>query len=219
MVMFRRLYIEIFAAVGLIVCLLATSASCHPHIIANVKMEILQATDGSVSGIRVHWGYDAFYSAFVKRMADQDRDGRLSKEELDAFAGQQIGALGEFSYYTRISSASENAAFVGASDYSLMEGENGLLFLSFTIKLKKPMTSRQFEIDVFDPDFFAYFTTEKSDGIKFEGSTLACAAEVQTPPAIDLRNTRSISAAFWSALDGDKNDAKQFINRINVSCR
>ena len=57
------------------------------------------------------------------------------------------------------------------------------------------------------------------DGVRLVGAPPACAPQVTGPDPIDLRNTRSIPAVFWDALNnGSKIAAQQLVNRINVIC-
>lgn len=195
------------------------SAGAHPHIIANVKMEVIASEDGSARAIRAAWRYDSFYSSFVRRMADLDKDGQLSEAELRAFARQQIHALGEFGYYTHVRTDSKSESFSQASDYGLVEENDGQLTLTFTLTFDRPVAARRYNIEVFDPQFFAYFTTPKERGVTFLSSTGSCELTVQTPAPIDLKNTGTIPAAFWSALRGNQSDARQFVNRIDILCQ
>jgi hypothetical protein len=42
---------------------------------------------------------------------------------------------------------------------------------------------------------------------------------VTTPQTIDLKNTASVPAALWKAIDGSADDGRKFINAVDVSCR
>lgn len=204
-----------FVATGLT----TTPASAHPHILATVRTEIIFGEDGTPSALRESWLYDPAYSAFALRQADSDGDGRVSDTELQAFAGKHNSALAEFHYYTSVKADGKDVAVADATDIGLSRDDGGMLTLHFTLPLKFPTTNaKRFTIEIFDPQFFAYFSMPQKVGVSLTGAQPACNSKFTSPVPIDLKNTRSISAAFWAALDGSASAGQQFVSRIDVSC-
>jgi len=169
--------------------------------------------------VRESWAYDAFYSSLARRMADTDRDGKMSDAERVAFGNDQIKALAEFGYFTKLFSGEAAVALALPTDHELVETANDRLTLRFTLPLQTPVQTKDYRIEIFDPQFFAYFTTKDSRNIVFTGAAGHCSPSVTTPQPIDLKNTASVPAALWKAIDGSAADGRQFINSVVVACQ
>lgn len=197
----------------------AAPATAHPHIIASVEAEVIFGEDGALTAIRQSWSYDPAYSAFAMRQIDTDRDGKASDAELAAYAKQQVEALAEFRHFTMVKTGGHAVAFVPPQTYAMRRDDAGRLTLSFELPLKAPTKmAAELTIDVFDSNFFAYFTTSAEGAVRFVGTQQRCESSVISPEPINLKNTRSIPKAFWAALDGSAEAGRQFVNRITVTC-
>ncbi len=202
-----------------IVSVVVPTASAHPHILANVHVEVVYGKNGALAAVRQSWAYDPAYSAFAMRQADADGNGELSNDELAAFAKQQIGSLAEFGYYTVLEAGGKKAEFAEAADYGFSRDSAGALTLHFTLPVKTKLAGdKGFTVEIFDPQFFAYFTTSEEGAVLLTGAPQTCGSKITSPMPIDLTHTRSIPAVFWAALDGSAVAGQQFVNRIVVSC-
>lgn len=204
-----------------LVCGLAgtTPAAAHPHILATVRAEIIYDEAGAFRALRQSWSYDAAFSAFAMREIDADRDGRASEDELAAYARTQVAALGEFGHFTALTVDGRAAPFAAPRDYGIRHDESGRLTLSMTLPLQQPAASpREIVVEIFDPNFFAYFTLAPLGGVLLTGAPYSCTHAARSPAPIDLTNTRSIPQLFWAALDGSAEAGRQFVNRITVTC-
>jgi ABC-type uncharacterized transport system substrate-binding protein len=206
------------AAIGTFVT--AAPARAHPHILANVEVEISYAENSGIAAIRQIWAYDAAYSAFAKRQIDTNRDGQLSDDELAAFAKTQITALAEYGYYTRMESGGAKIEFAEPENYQLRQEASGALTLVFTLPLKTAAApDKKFVLEIYDPTFFAYFTINDNRAVRLSGAPAGCTLDVLGPQPIDLTKPRSIPAAFWDALNnGNAEAGRQFVNRVSVTC-
>ena len=196
-----------------------TAVACaHPHVLPTVQADLIFSPDGHVAAIRQTWLYDSAYSTFVVRDIDSDKDGTISDGELAAFAKSQINALAEHSYFTTVTSQTGKLELGPPESYGVQKLDGGRLQLRFTVPLTiAPLVDKQLTVEVYDPDFFAYFTMA-DDGVHLVGAPQGCAQIATGPQPIDLRNTRIIPAVFWQALDGSKTAGLQFVNRITVTC-
>lgn len=193
-------------------------AGAHPHVLPMVRTGLIFSSDGRVTAIQHTWTYDAAYSTFAARDIDANKDGTIAKDELAAFAKSQIGAFIEHNYFTSVTTQAGNFEFGPPESYGAERLDDGRLELRFTIPFKTaPMADNQLVVEIYDPNFFAYFTMA-GDAVQLVGAPNGCAPMVVGPQPIDLRNTRSIPAVFWQALKGSKTAGLQFINRITVEC-
>ena len=195
-----------------------TVAYSHPHVLPTVRTELIFSPGGNVTAIQQTWLYDSAYSTFVGRDIDVDKDGTTSTSELAAFAKNQIDALSEHSYFTTVTTQIGSFDLGPPESYDVQQLVDGRLQLRFTVPLKAaPAVDKQLIVELYDPNFFAYFTMA-DDGVRLVGAPQGCAPIVTGPQPIDLRNTRSIPALFWQALDGSKTAGLQLVNRITVTC-
>jgi len=193
-------------------------AYSHPHVLPTVRTDLIFSPAGHVTAIRYTWLYDSAYSTFAGRDIDADKDGTISAGELAAFAKNQIDALAEHSFFTTVTTPAGGFDLGPPESYAVEKLADGRLQLSFTIPLKTaPPVDKQLVVELYDPDFFAYFTMA-DDGVRLVGAPQGCVPIVTGPQPIDLRNTRIIPAVFWQALDGSKTAGLQFVNRIAVTC-
>ena len=201
--------------------LILTAAACaHPHVLPTVKVDLIVSSNGLVTAIQHTWLYDSAYSTFIGRDLDTNKDGVISSDELAAFAKNQVDALAEHSYFTTVTAQAGAVELGAAQSYSVEKRDDGRIQLGFVVSLKTSASvDRQLTVELFDPNFFAYFTMA-DDGVHLVGAPQGCVPAVTGPQPIDLKNTRSIPAVFWDALNnGSKTAALQFVNRITVTCR
>lgn len=195
----------------------STLTAAHPHVLPTVRADLVFDADGRMTAIQNIWTYDSMYSNFAARDIDSNKDGTISKDELAAFAESQIEALAEHNYFTTVT-APAGFEFGPAQSVAVEKLGDGRLKLTFTAPFKAPLAfNKQAVIEIFDPNFFAYFTIADG-GVRLIGAREACTTAVTGPQPIDLRNTRSIPSVFWQALDGSKAAGQQFVNRITVTC-
>lgn len=209
----------LFTLIAAVILAVSTEASAHPHVLPSVQADLIFNSDGRMNAIQYIWLYDSAYSTFVGRDIDANKDGVISKEELNAFAKSQIDALGEHRYFTTIKTQTSSLELDLPKSYGVNKLDDGRLQLEFTIPLKAAApVDQQITVELFDPDIFAYFTMA-NDRVRLIGAPQGCVPTVTGPQPIDLRNTRSIPAVFWDALNnGSKTAAQKLVNRIQVKC-
>ncbi len=73
---------------GALTCV-ATAAGSHPHIFVKTEMALELDATQHVTGIRMSWTYDSFFSLliFEDLELDRDADGQLTQKELDLLMG------------------------------------------------------------------------------------------------------------------------------------
>ena len=194
-----------------------TLTSAHPHVLPTVRLDIVFDADQRPSALRQTWTYDSMYSTFAARDIDSNKDGTISDGELADFAKRQLDALTEHAYFTTVTAKAERLDFGALQSYAISKLGDGRLELTFTAPFKTAPASKQLVIEIFDPNFFAYFTMAPG-GVRLIGERDGCGQTVTGPEPIDLKNTRSIPSIFWQALDGSKTAGLQFVNRIVVTC-
>ena len=91
-----------FLSIGAVLALLlpGTAARAHPHVWIDVELEL--RFEGEVlTGMRVVWVFDEYYSAFAVQDFDTNGNKQLDPEELAVIDNGHQG-LGEYSYFTHM---------------------------------------------------------------------------------------------------------------------
>ena len=192
-------------------------AAAHPHILASVRATIVYSDAGVPVALRQQWTYDQAYSAFAMREANKGEQ-KTETEALAQLAKTQTSALAEFGYYTKVAVDGKTVDLGEAGESTLERSADGRLTISFTLSFKSPAAADKLAIEIFDPVFFAYFTMDNDSAVQLSGAPASCIAKIAGPLPVDLKNTRSVPAIFWAALDGSASAGQNFVNRIDVAC-
>src|SRR5829696_5119681 len=104
---------------ALISMVLATPAFAHPHVWVTARADVIFAPGGKLSGVRHSWSFDRGYSAFVTQGLDKNRDGKLTPDELQDLAKQNIESLAESEYFTVLKVNDTKQAFDAPRDYQM----------------------------------------------------------------------------------------------------
>ena len=85
----------------LLVLLLPIICFGHPHLFANVGLEI-KALDNKINSIKISWQFDDMTSQMLLMDYDKNRDKKFDKEESLRFKTDTFDKLKEYGYYTHI---------------------------------------------------------------------------------------------------------------------
>lgn len=212
-----------FRHLGLLLTALAVSAItttspalAHPHVWVTVKSELVYAPDGAITAVRHHWAFDEMFSTFAVQGLDENKDGKLSRDELKSLAEVNVTSLKEFDYFTHAKGDGKKSPFNDASDYWL-EHANGVLTLHFTLALKAPVKAKALEIDIYDGTYFVDFALAKDEAAKLVSAPAACKLQVAGATA-GTTPAQPMNESFFNSLDPSSNFGARFANKISVSC-
>ncbi len=93
-------------------------ALAHPHVWVSVESKVL-FENGAVTGLRLRWIFDEFYTNMAIDGLDTNNDGIYSRTELAELAKVNIEGLGQLGYYTHAKLASQRLSFDAPKDYWL----------------------------------------------------------------------------------------------------
>src|SRR5262249_52945686 len=152
--------------------------------------------DGSVTAIRHAWAFDDMFSAYALQGVEQKTKGAFTREELAALADTNVTSLKEHDYfnYARVDGKIRNDVFGDPTDYWLDYKDSGLT-LHFTLPLRAPLRAQNFEINIFDPEFFIDFASGDDDPpVTMTNAPAQCALTPARPndvPAVSQRLGKS----------------------------
>ncbi|WP_417584316.1 DUF1007 family protein [Pelagibacterium sp.] len=220
--MFARFLRKIGAGclVALVGCV--ATAQAHPHVWIDAAGEVL-FEDGAIVGMRHHWTFDEYFSAWAIQGLDADGDGLLTSEELQPLAEENIEGLDYYSFYTfgDPEGLSGHAPVAGASDPSMVH-EDGRVTLSFTMTFSEPQpVGRIYDIEVGDPEYYAAFTFPEDNSVTLEGAPAGCSVVSKEPQPIspELEERLWMLGPDVTELPEDLREAARALaNLVTVTC-
>lgn len=175
-------------------------ALAHPHVWIEAKSQLVLNEQGKVAAIMIDWKFDEYYTASAIQGLDTNKDGKYQPKELHALAAENIAALKEYSYFTRIK---VNGKKVKSGTITTFRSEHkkGLLHLIFTLPLKTPVNVRQTTLTylMYDPSFYI--------------SVLPTVKTPVTLPQALLKDCRYVVKKSLAETEGD-DDVEKLIKRM-----
>lgn len=199
---------------------LSGAAAAHPHVFVTSRSQIVYQPDGKVTGVRQAWTFDDMFSSFATQGLDADKDGKLSREELQPLAQTNVDSLKEFDYFTFAKLAGKKLLFRPPTDYWL-DYNGTVLTLHFFLPLNAPQDQgrKPLAVEIYDPTYYVAFEMAEDDPAIAVGSP-GCAVDVvrpRPPDATQTANALKLDQADFNAMMGD-GFGSQFANRILVNC-
>jgi len=198
--------------------LLPAIAHAHPHVWVTVKAEVLYARDGSITGMRESWTFDDMYSAYSTQGLEAKTAGQFSRDELASVAKENMDALKEADYYTFATVSRKGLGFKDPADYYLeFDTKEAVLTLHFTLLFKTPIKTKEFQIEIYDPDFFIDFSLAENRPASLVDAPASCQLIVMRPEETSAQNDR-LPESFFQSPGAALNFGAQFANKISVKC-
>jgi len=200
-----------------------TAADAHPHVWATVVTEVLYDGDHRVSGLRHHWTFDEYYSAFAVQGLDANGDGTYDKTELEPLAQENVNSLKEYDYFTFVTVDDREAALLEPRDYAL-DYQNGQLTLHFTLPLETAVDGRLGVVSfaVYDPSYYVAFDYAKAGPVRLaDGAPKACGARfaAERGDAQGNADVKALGEAFFDTLGANADFGVQFAQTVRIDCR
>jgi ABC-type uncharacterized transport system substrate-binding protein len=174
------------ATVAIILSFLPWPALAHPHVLIAARTEIAFNQQGELASITNIWDFDEAFSAFAIQGYDSNGDGILTRQELQPLAEVNLKSLADYGYFTRVTLGGTNVAFGHPKDYFDVFNQEKLT-LHFTLPLAKPLDvhGKTFEVDVYDPEYFAAITFAQDQPVRLLGDSTGCQSFIHRPKPLD----------------------------------
>ncbi len=193
----------------------ASAAQAHPHVYVTMKSEIVYDAEGRMTGIRHHWTFDDMFSSYATQGLESKVKGKFTREELQPLAEVNVTSLKEFDFFTQGKLNGQKAEFEQPVDYFL-EQKDDLLTLHFTLPLKTPATTKNVDLDIYDPLYFVAFEFADKEPITLKGAPPNC--KISTTTLGDQTQAKSLSESVFARPDPNNPFGAQFANKIAVKC-
>ena len=213
---FRRYWLA--SAAALVILFASSPNTAHPHAWIDLTSTVIFDESGWVTGLRLVWVFDDFYTLFVLEGFDIDGDGKVEPERLRELAATNLRNLSEYSYFTFVQSDDQPVAVGTVTDFDTLM-RKGRLVLSFTVPLAEALDPAAASVSyaVYDPTYYIEVLHVGSASIVMEGQAAERCSFALIEPSPSLE-----AIAGAAALDRNQPVSQGlgafFAQRIELTC-
>ena len=176
----RRLRNLAILAMAAVTALAAGPAAAHPHIFVDATATVTFDDAGRVVAIHDSWTFDEAYSAWSVQGLDLNNDGKLSREELQPLADDNMNGLADYSYYTFAGEGTDPNLALGHGTHQTLDMVDGRTTLDFDLPLDKPYAIRKsLELSIADPEYYVAITFKDASVIKLVNAPANCSVGIE----------------------------------------
>ena len=194
------------------------AAAAHPHVWVAVRIEVVFAPDGKITGVRHAWEFDEMYSAYA--VQGLGKDGKPpTKEELAPLAKTNVESLAEFEFFTFAKQSNAKLAFKPPENVTLEANDKKIVTLPFFLPLETPVAAKKpFSFQVYDPTYFVSFGLEKKDPVTLAGAPSGCSLSLVDPAPLLANENQKLSEAFFQNMSPGADFGVKLATRAIVPC-
>jgi ABC-type uncharacterized transport system substrate-binding protein len=157
-------------AAGIFGCmLLPHHLSAHPHtFIANRFMVLFD--DQGLSGIRVNWVFDKFFSTMILEDYDGNHNGALEPVEVQTIKKEAFSYLANHGYFVHIKIDGQPFKVKFVTDFTATIREGALIY-EFTVPCHVRATAqpKQIRVAPYDPTFYTMILFAETGAVQING--------------------------------------------------
>lgn len=116
-----RRHLPLLGLAALLSLLATGRVLAHPHVWISVEAKVVYK-QGAITAIQQRWTFDPVYTAMAVDGLDANKDGKLSRDELQPLAKVNVEGLKEFGYFTAVKLAGTALEIEAPSEYWLEYG-------------------------------------------------------------------------------------------------
>lgn len=181
-----RVVIHRVAATAAIAVLAASRpAAAHPHVWIETVTGFI-ADHGKVSGLRVTWTFDKFFSATLLDDFDSDRDKRFSRKEVGDLEREAFRNTAKQNYFTFVKTDGVLMKGLVPRDFDARV-DNGIVTYAFTLPFPQPAEPQRLSVTYYEDTYYIDVAPAEKGGAVMEGDgSLACSGAVAPDPATTI---------------------------------
>jgi len=192
--------------------------NAHPHAWIDIKVDVLFDEQGKATGLREHWLFDEFYTAFALEGLGVGNSQEPSQEMLDEIVRLNVTNLAEYDYFTSVLFGEDSVDFAVAAELAATVEEQRLI-MSFVVPFEQALdlTELSLTYSVYDPTYYIEMLhADVDDPINLEAAPDSCSFEVLAP------NPSFEAVSLAAALDRDQSAGDGlgalFAEQVIVQC-
>jgi ABC-type uncharacterized transport system substrate-binding protein len=159
---------------------LCAPAHAHPHVWIDNRIAFVFQGE-TVTGLRLTWRFDEFFSDGLIRDFDADADGSFAPEEVAELEANAFSALKDYHYLSRVWVGGTPFDPQEVSDFAAHQ-DSGIVVYSFVVPLPEPVDPRATPIaaEVYDEEYYIEVLLAETDPVSLEGYAGSdCSTDVQ----------------------------------------
>ena len=200
-------------------------ALAHPHVLSDMRSDLVLDDQGRAVAINVEWIFDQFYTEAATEGMDADGDGVYTSAELKPVVDENIKALKEFRYFVQAKAGNRDIEYADVTEYLQRINDEGRLQMIFVVPFAQPvdLEKQQFTYSIYDPDFFIAYDFLKQDPVSVIGELpKGCALSIGTVNFDEqVQETRQMLAekpVDWQP-EQPTDFGSLFAQPVNVTCK
>lgn len=196
------------------------TASAHPHVFAEARLEVAVGPDGNVETMRHVWRFDDVFSSTVLLEFDANTDNRLDDGELEEIASVVTDSISEFDYFQTILVGGKSIDVKPVTDMKALF-EDGQLIIFFTTQPAKPINIKSSpSFGVYDPTFYTAIDFTDDSQMVLEGAPANCTHKMVVPDPDEAlaQNQATLTDAFFADPQSTQ-WSKLLATRMEISCK
>ncbi|MGG7516808.1 DUF1007 family protein [Allorhizobium undicola] len=214
-------FLPAIAGAAVLISLLSPpSASAHPHVFAEARLEVVAGADHAVTELRNVWRFDEVFSSSVLMDFDKNGDLKLDHSELQDIANTIRSSLGDYGYFTFITASGATVKVKKPEVFNADFKENRLLVF-FIVKPEKPIPlTGNLSFGVHDPTLYTSIDFKSDSDLVQSGTGWKdCKRTVVRPNPDEVlkQNQNMLTEAFFSDPSGT-DYGKLFAVRLELAC-
>ncbi|MCR9220737.1 MAG: DUF1007 family protein [Alphaproteobacteria bacterium] len=155
----------------------------HPHVWILAEAEMLHA-EGALSGVRLSWRFDEFFSAILYEDFDWNGDGAFTPDEVEAMRAGAFSGLSEVGWFTDIRADGTLLALTASPEFGVTaDRAAGTVTYRLTLLLTDPVdpVAAPVSLSIYDPEHYVSLEfDEVAAPIRVaEAAPFECAATVE----------------------------------------
>jgi len=188
-------------------------AKAHPHAWIDMETAVLFDDKGMVTGLRVGWLFDDFYSAFSMEGIQP------TQKRLNELAEANLKNLSEYNYFTQMKVEGQLLKHKPVETYTTQLIGNRL-WLEFDVMLETAINPKKQSLTyaIFDPTYYVEILYSKEgDPIRMVGNSSGCGYAVKLPEP--PKEMSLMAAALDKTETAGDTIGTYFAEKVTLSCR
>lgn len=161
-----------------ILVLAGRPAEAHPHVFVTNQVTVL-FDGGRITGLRLDWLFDDFFSSTLLEDFDADGDGSFDAAEAAALHDNAFVSLRDYGWFTHLYLDGEARPSPEPSGFQAV-AEGALVRYRFDLLLPAPVdpAATLFEVAVYDQEYYVELLLDADRPVTLEAAPPACRATV-----------------------------------------
>jgi ABC-type uncharacterized transport system substrate-binding protein len=176
-----------FAAVLALVLAMASPAAAHPHVWIETVTTFM-VKDGAITGLRVGWAFDEFFSASLLEDFDTNHDRKFDAKEIAAIQKGAFAKTAGQNYFTFVKTGGVPMTGLVAREFSASVAGDSVHY-SYVLPFPHPVDPRKAALTVtyYEDTYYIDVAAAPRDAVRFEGDgSLGCSGKVAEDPATTI---------------------------------